>query len=291
MDVSLIILNYKSKGLVHQCIKTVKLYPTKARVETIVVDNASDDGIGKMLAERHPEARFIPSLENGGYAHGNNLGLDAAKGRYALIMNPDITVRPGAIDALVRFMDANPDVGICGPKLVHPDGTLDDSCYRYPTKAIPAYRRTPLGKLSRGRAAVAHYTMADVSREETMDVDWLLGAVLMVRMDAMREVGKLDDRFFLYFEDTDWCRRFRAAGHRVVYHPESTMVHYHERLSAQGSWITGPFRRSTRVHIASAFKYFWKWWRHERESRKAGEQERDADKTGVSDPTLSLRTK
>ncbi len=259
MDVSLIILNYKSKGLVHQCIKTVKLYPTTAQVEIIVVDNASGDGVGAMLAERHPDVRFIASAENGGFAHGNNQGLAAAKGRYALIMNPDITVRPGAIDELVQFMDANPDVGLAGPKLVRPDGSLDESCYRYPTPMIPAYRRTPLGKLPKGREAVAKYVMADVARNVTMDVDWLLGAVLMVRMDAVAKVGTLDEQFFLYFEDTDWCRRFRAAGYRVTYHPTAVMVHYHERLSAQGSWFTSPFRRSVRVHIASAFKYFWKW--------------------------------
>jgi N-acetylglucosaminyl-diphospho-decaprenol L-rhamnosyltransferase len=259
MDVSLIILNYKSKGLVHQCIKTVKLYPSKAAVEIIVVDNASEDGIGKMLAERHPDVRFIPSPVNGGFAHGNNLGLAAAKGRYALIMNPDITVRAGAIDELVTFMDAHPDVGVCGPKLVRPDGSLDDSCYREPTIGIPAYRRTPLGRLPAGRKAVAHYTMADKGRDETMDVDWLLGAVLMVRREALLKVGMLDERYFLYFEDADWCRRFRDAGYRVVYHPESEMVHYHERLSAQGSWLTSLFRKSARVHIASAFKYFWKW--------------------------------
>jgi GT2 family glycosyltransferase len=108
--------------------------------------------------------------------------------------------------------------------------------------------------------------MEDYDHSATADVDWLLGAVLMVRRSALEKVGLLDERFFLYFEDTDWCRRFWAAGFRVVYCTEATMVHYHERLSAQGSWFLSPFRRSTRIHISSAVKYFSKW-------REAGEMQ------------------
>jgi hypothetical protein len=259
MDVSIIILNYRSKGLVHQCVKTIKLYGTGCSKEIIVVDNASSDGVGEMLRQRHPDVRFIASAENAGYAAGNNLGIRAASGRYLLIMNPDITVRPGSIDAMVRFMDERRDVGMLGPRLVHPDGTLDESCYRFPTRAVPVYRRTPLGRLAAGRRELDKYLMADYDRKETREVDWLLGAVLMVRRAAMDRVGPLDERYFLYFEDTDWCRRFWQAGHKVVYFTGAEMVHYHERLSAQGSWFVSPFRRSTRIHIASAIKYFAKW--------------------------------
>ncbi|HSD12424.1 MAG TPA: glycosyltransferase family 2 protein [Patescibacteria group bacterium] len=259
MDLSIVILNYRSKGLVKQCVKTIGLYVTKAAYEIIVVDNASGDGVGEMLAERFPEVRFIQSPANVGYAGGNNLGVRAARGRYVVIMNPDITVRPGALDAMVAYMDANADVGILGPKLVHPDGSIDSSCYRFPTYAIPLYRRTPFGKLPAGRQAVSRYLMEDYDHRETREVDWLLGAVLMVRRSALDRVGPLDERYFLYFEDTDWCRRFWNAGWRVVYYTGAEMVHYHERLSAQGNWLTSPFRRSTRIHISSCIKYFRKW--------------------------------
>lgn len=259
MDVSIIILNYKSRGLVKQCVKTIGLCAPQLSYEIIVVDNDSGDGVGAMLAERFPEVTFIQSPANIGYAAGNNLGINVAKGRYICIMNPDITVRPGAIEEMVAYMDRHNDVGILGPKLVHPDGSIDVSCYRFPSYAIPVYRRTPLGKLPAGRRAVSHYLMEDYDRAETRDVDWLLGAVLLVRRDALAKVGLLDERFFLYFEDTDWCRRFWQAGYRVVYHTGAMMVHYHERLSAQGSWFVSPFRRSTRIHIASAVKYFAKW--------------------------------
>jgi GT2 family glycosyltransferase len=265
MDVSIIILNYRSKGLVRQCIKTIRLYGTACSHEIIVVDNDSADGVGEMLRQRLPDVTFIASPANRGYAAGNNLGIRAAGGRYVLIMNPDITVRPGSIDAMVRYMDEHREIGVLGPRLVHPDGSLDESCYRFPTKAIPVYRRTPLGRLESGRQAIDRYLMSEYDRKEIRPVDWLLGAVLLVRRSTLEKVGLLDERYFLYFEDTDWCRRFWQAGHKVVYFAGAEMVHYHERLSAQGSWLSSPFRRSTRIHIASAVKYFMKW---EGESQK-----------------------
>jgi hypothetical protein len=260
MDVSIIILNYKSAGLVWQCIKTIRLFPPECSHEIIVVDNASGDGVEQAVTSRFPDVRILHASKNGGYAVGNNMGIRASHGKYVLIMNPDITIRPGTVDAMVRHMEASPDVGILGPKLVHPDGTLDVSCYRFPTYGIPVYRRTPLGSvLPAGRRAVASYLMEEYDHATTSDVDWLLGAVLMIRRSALDQVGLLDERFFLYFEDTDWCRRFWQAKHRVVYFTGAEMVHYHERLSAQGSWLTSVFRPSTRIHIASCIKYFWKW--------------------------------
>lgn len=259
MDVSIVILNYRSRELVKQCVKTILEYGMKSTCEIIVVDNDSHDGIGDMLAERFPGVKFIQSESNGGYAHGNNLGIKASSGKYVLVMNPDITVRPGSIDALVDYMEANPKVGVCGPKLVHPSGTLDASCYRFPTRAMPLYRRTPLGKLPAGKKAISHYLMDDYDRKEDREVDWLLGAVLMTRREAIDQIGLLDERYFLYLEDTDWCRRFWKAGWKVMFVAGTEMVHFHERLSARGPWIFGPFRKSTRVHIASWAKYEMKW--------------------------------
>jgi GT2 family glycosyltransferase len=259
MDVSIIILNYKSCGLVRQCVEAIAAHPTKSSHEIIVVDNASGDGIGEMLAERFPDVRFVQHSSNVGFAAGNNIGIRISRGRYVMIMNPDIIVHPGSIDALVDFMDANADVGVAGPKLFRPDGTLDNSCYRFPTYAIPLYRRTPLGRLPSARAAVSSYLMEDYDHERARDVDWLLGAVLIVNRNALEKVGMFDERFFLYFEDIDWCRRFSTRGWRVVYYPEAKMVHFHERLSARGNWLTSPFQKSTRIHIASCIKYFRKW--------------------------------
>jgi len=259
MDVSIVILNYKSKGLVAQCIKTIRMFEPQCSYEIIVVDNASGDGIGAMLESRFPEVRFVASERNGGFAAGNNLGIKAATGKYVLIMNPDITVREGSIDALVRFMNQNRDIGVCGPKLLKPDGSVDESCYRFHRVITPVYRRTPLGRSAKGRRENNRYTMQDFDRRQIRDVDWLLGAVLMVRRAALDQVGLFDEKYFLYFEDTDWCRRFWAAGWRVVYYPEAVMVHCHERASAKSSLLTSPFNRAVRVHVRSCVYYFRKW--------------------------------
>lgn len=259
MDLSIIILNYKSRELVKQCIKTIKLYEPALQYEIIVVDSASCDGVESMLQERHPEVKCIVSPVNGGYARGNNLGIAASSGRYVMIMNPDITVRPGAIEEMVKYMDEHRDVGVIGPRLVHPDGSFDESCFRYPDMMTPVYRRTPLGQLSFGKKAVDRYVMADYDRQESRDVDWLLGAVLLIRRSALSQVGPLDERYFLYFEDTDWCRRFKQKGYRVVYYTGAEMVHYHDRMSAQAHWLVAPFTRGAWIHIESAVKYFVKW--------------------------------
>jgi len=271
MDLSIVILNYKTAKLVRQCIKTIKLYEPAVAYEIIVVDNDSRDGAEEMLRQHYPEVKFFRSESNAGYAAGNNLGIRQAIGRYVMILNPDITVKQGAIENIVRYLDGHRDIGIIGPKLVKPSGEVDESCYRFPGYLIPIYRRTPLGKLAAGRRALDHYLMADYDRRMTRDVDWLLGAVLVVRREALLHVGLFDERYFLYFEDTDWCRRFWQAGYRVVYYTGAEMVHYHERLSARGNWFTSLFRRSTRVHIVSWIKYFRKW----RSIRGAGDKSGD----------------
>ena len=245
--------------MVAQCIKTIKLYPSERSFEIVVVDNASGDGLGEFLAIKYPDVKFIAASQNDGYAAGNNLGIKAATGRYVLIMNPDITVRPGSIDALVKFMDEHPNVGICGPKLIKPNGRVDESCYRFHRWTTPLYRRTPLGRLPIGLSENSRYIMDDFNRLETREVDWLLGAVLMARRAALDKVGLFDEKYFLYFEDTDLCRRFWQAGYRVVYFTGSTMVHCHERASAQVLWLFGPLNRAAREHIKSCIYYFRKW--------------------------------
>ncbi|MDD5251002.1 MAG: glycosyltransferase family 2 protein [Patescibacteria group bacterium] len=267
MDLSIIILNYKSKGLVKQCLKALRLNPPTVSHEIIVVDNDSRDGVGEMLVRDFPEVRFIQTGKNRGYAAGNNIGLGASNGRLLLILNPDISVRAGSVDELVEFMDANPKIGIAGPKLVKATGEVDQSCYRYPTCLVPLYRRTPLGRTAFGRRALGEYLMADYDRRDVRGVDWLLGAVLLVRREAFEQIGPLDEQFPLYFEDTDWCRRFWEAGWQVTYFPGSEMVHLHDRLSAQDRWYSALFmNQAARWHVISFLKYLWKW----RESKPRG---------------------
>lgn len=262
MKLSIVILNYESAGLVRECIMGINAANIAPSHEIIVVDNNSGDGVGGMLARSFPDVRFIGSSVNGGCAAGNNLGLLAARGEYVLILNPDIAVFPKAIETLVTFLDEHPDTALVAPKLVNPDGTTQLSCFRFPDPLIPILRRTPLGNLSAAQRRLRDYVLAGWDHTDTRTVDWVLGACMLVRMSAVERVGLMDERFFLYFEDVDWCRRFWAAGYKVYYHPASRMVHYHRRLSAVNPGLSGVLSASTRVHIVSGLRYFAKYGFH-----------------------------
>jgi len=258
MKLSIVILNYKTAGLVRQCLRGIYAHPPSEGFEVIVVDNASNDSCPEFVAREFPQAKLVKLDVNRGYAAGNNAGLKIAQGEYVLILNPDITVLKGNLDGLIKFMDANPKVGLAGPRLVNPDGSLQYSSYRWPSFWLPLFRRTSLGQLPVVNKLVHRYQMYDWDHAANQAVDWLLGACLIVRKSALDKVGLLDERYFLYVEDTDWCRRFWQAGFEVHYIAEVEFVHFHERLSAQAAW-GGVFNRVTWVHIASWLKYFLKW--------------------------------
>lgn len=259
MTLSIVILNYRSRGLLRQCLKGLATARLAVSHEIIVVDNASGDGTVSMLREDFPNVRAIASPVNSGFATGNNLGLLAARGQYALILNPDLVVLPGSIERLVAFLDAHPDTAVVAPRLLNPDGTVQASCYRFPDAWIPLLRRTPLGRLGFAQPHLRRYLMTDWSHTETQTVDWALGACLLVRFSAIERVGLFDERYFLYFEDVDWCRRFWEAGFAVYYLPEATLVHYHQRLSAEYPGLRGVLSALTRVHILSGLLYFLKF--------------------------------
>lgn len=259
MDVSIIIVHTFEKRLVRQTLRGLRRAAPKIRYEVIVVDNNPPEGMEDVLRTEFPEVRYMRNPKNIGFGAAMNVGIKASRGRYVLIFNPDIVVQPGSLEELVRFMDQYQDVGVCGPQLQNPDGSLQYSCYRLPTFMLPAYRRTPLGMLSFGKHAVSHYMMYEDDHSQTMDVDSLIGAALFTRREALQDVGLFDERFFMYYEDNDLCRRFWEKGYRVVYHPLAHMVHYHRRASADGGLFRQLMSRFAWIHIHSAIKYFLKY--------------------------------
>lgn len=259
MDLSIIILNYKQKGLVKNCLKNIKALDLKLEYEIIVVDNNSNDYCLEMVKEEFKDVKTIANRENVGYAQGNNSAIKEAKGKYVLILNPDITPLAGGIEKICQFMENNPDCAVSAPKLLNPDRSVQISCFRFPRWYTPILRRTFLEKLKFAQKELDRYLMRDYPREEKSETDWLSGAVLFVRSSAIEKVGLMDKRYFLYFEDMDWCRRFQQGGYKIYYLPEAEMIHYHQRLSAQESGLKALLNKHTRIHIASAIKYFWKW--------------------------------
>jgi hypothetical protein len=261
MDLSIIILNYKTKGLLKQCLRGISLFSLPLKYEIIVVDNASADGTAKMMKEEFPNYKFIQSEKNQGFSAGYNLGIKEARGKFLLLLNPDIAVLADSILKMYHFMESNSQVGLAGPKLLNPDGKVQMSAMRFPSFWSPLYRRTMVGRLGFARKEVEHYLMRDWDHLESRPVDWVLGGCVIARREAIDQVGLLDERFFLYFDDVDWCRRFWLRGWQVYYIAKAEMVHYHMRESAENPGLRGLLSHPTRAHIASWMKYFIKYFR------------------------------
>lgn len=259
MRLSIIIVNYKSAVLTKACLESLLQQPLPKDTELVVVDNDSQDDSASLLRADFPEVRVLVSPKNLGMAGGVNIGLREVHGEYYLILNPDIIVLPGALKALLEFMDVHPEVGLAGGKLISPNGQLQASCYRFYRWATIVYRRTVLGKTMRGRKEVDRFLMKDFDHATVAEVDWLQGACLLARARAVEQVGGMDQRFFMYFEDVDWARRFWQAGWRVNYVPQAIFSHYHQRSSELASLFGLLTNRVARAHVASALKYFWKY--------------------------------
>ena len=259
-NISIVILNYKSKGFTLNCIKSIKEADFKdLKYEIIVVDNNSGDSIGEILGWQYPDVIFVQNKENLGHGAGNNVGIKRANGRYISITNADTIVLPNAFNKLYKYMEENKDVGIVGPQQLNTNKTIQDSCYRWYSLLPPIYRRTPLGKLKFAKKNLDKFLMKDFDHRQEKEVDWLLGSFLFCRAKALDEVGLFDERFFLYFEDTDLCRRFWEKNWKIVYNPEAKIIHNHARASAQDPWYKLLFNKVARYHIVSWVKYLKKW--------------------------------
>lgn len=259
-DVSILIVHYNTPGLLRQTLKGIRSSAPRISYEVIVVDNNARMRIDRMVKKEFPDVKVIVSEKNLGFGKGMNRAIEEAVGRYLFVGNPDICLFPGVFEELVRFMDAHKDVGIVGPQLLNPDGSIQTSCYRFMKPEVILYRRLPfVGRLPMAKRALDDYLMADFDHQETRDVDYLLGAALLVRREALEAVGAFDPEYFMYFEDQDLCRRFWKAGWRVVYHPAARLIHYHRRETAEGSFLSQLRNPLTRIQMESAWYYYKKY--------------------------------
>jgi GT2 family glycosyltransferase len=255
-DLVVIILNYDTRELLADCLASLH---NQAGLDfaTCVVDNCSSDGSDDMVAQRFPDVELIRSPANDGFAAGNNLGLRAfgfpanGQARYAMLLNPDTVVPPGALAGLVAFADANPDIGVAGPKLLLMDGTLDKACRRsFPTPEVSFYRLTGLSRVFPRSRRFGRYNMTYLGIDQQSDVDSVVGACMLVRGEAIRQAGLLDEQFFMYGEDLDWCLRIKQrrspAGrpYRVVYYPAVTVQHVKRAASRKSKKAQFEFDRA-----------------------------------------------
>jgi hypothetical protein len=234
-DLSVIIVNWNVRPLLERCLASVTESAQRGGLncELIVVDNASTDGSPDMVRRLFPTVELICSDANLGFARANNLGASRAGGRYLLFLNPDTEVVGDALPTMVAYMDQHPAVGLLGPKLLFPDGRVQPSRRRFPTLATAFLESTVVQQWFPQNRTLDRYYVRDRSDDVEQDVDWVVGACMLIRREAWDEIGPLDERFFMYSEELDWCRRLKSAGWRVVYLPSATVVHYEGQSSAQ----------------------------------------------------------
>ena len=246
-SIAIVIVSYNVRDLLRDCLRSLDAAAPRSALDVWVVDNASRDGSVEMVRAEFPAVRVIVSEHNGGYAYANNLALRQALGLgtsdlgreeaapspdYALLLNPDTVVPPGALDTLVDFLEAQPGVGACGPKLVMADGSLDVACRRsFPTPEVAFYRMAGLSKLFPRSPRFGRYNMSYLDPDTQTEVDSVVGACMLVRAAVVREVGLLDETFFMYGEDLDWAYRIKQLGWKIMYVP-SAIVHHYKRASS-----------------------------------------------------------
>jgi hypothetical protein len=253
MTLSIVIVSYNSKNHLTQCLESIYTQEHNLNYEVIVVDNASTDASVSLVKERFPQVQLISNKVNLGFAKANNIGVEAVKGEYILFLNPDTVIQKNALKKMVNFMKENIDAGVVGPKLLNSDGSIQFSCRRFYNFRTILFRRTLLGKVFPNSQLLKYHLMADWNHNEVKEVDWVLAACLMTRRGILEKIGYFDEKYKMYFEDVDLCKRVKETGYKVYYYHDAVVVHHHQRESAQR------FSIKTIWHIQSAIRFFNKY--------------------------------
>ena len=233
-----------------QCLNSVRASCELNSLKVVVVDNCSSDRSAELIRDQYPWVELIERDSSHSFSNNNNVAFATAPSEYFLMLNPDTVLEVGAVDTLVGFMNSHSRCGICGPKLVFPDGSLQYSCRRFPTMWSTILRRTPFRALLPKGLRGAKHLMASVSHDNAMSVDWMLGACLLVRRTAIMGTKLLDEGFPLYCEEIDLCLRLKHAGWTADYIPNAKVVHHH--LAKSDYWF---FCRESLLHAVSMIHF------------------------------------
>ena len=261
LDLSIVIVSWNVADLLADCLDSIfdnaivqsQSADERIRYEVIVVDSASSDQTVDLLQNQYPRVTLLAQVENVGFTRGNNIGMDAAKGRHILLLNPDTLVLGDALAEMVRYLDDNPDVGIIGPHTLNTDGTVQSTRRRFPSVKLAYYESTWLQPYAPKDLLDAYY-MNDTPAMATIDVDWVQGSALMMRREVYDEIGGMDEGFVMYSEELDLCHRAKDAGWRVVFLATAQIIHHGGKSSEQAS---------ARKHILfqqSKIRYFRKYY-------------------------------
>jgi N-acetylglucosaminyl-diphospho-decaprenol L-rhamnosyltransferase len=277
MDVSVIVISYNTRDLLARCLEAVAATMAAPRHEVIVVDNASRDGSAAMVAERFPNIRLLRNEHNRGFAAANNQAISIARGRHVLLLNSDAFLLPGAVERMVQAMEADASVGAVCSRLLNPDGSFQGSFADFPTLRGELLLLAGLARLV---CHPAYPSYPEAASQHPRAVDWVSGACMLVRRAAIEAVGLLDEEYFMYTEEVDWCYRLHLAGWRVRYEPAARVIHWSgqsagaapERKRAQvyrSKWLfmrkhrgaptAAVFRACVRLLTLSKILVTWPW--------------------------------
>lgn len=258
--ISVVIVNWNGMDHVLDCLRSIHGQGSSLPMEIIVVDNGSTDGSADAVAREFPSVKLIRNDENLGFARANNIGIRASRGRYVGLVNSDVVVRPGCFDSLTRLLDEHGDIGLAAPRILGPDGAERISCGELPGVRSALYDAVlPVGAILKSRS-VSRLLGLRAEYTAPTDVQMLSGCFWFARREAIDEVGLLDERFFIYSEDCDWCKRFHESRWRVVFSPEAEAVHLGE-----GSSSNAP----TRFYLEMQRSRFAYWQKHHGAGGKA----------------------
>ena len=262
--VSIIIVTYNSVDYLVKCLDSIYASTTKSSYEIIVIDNASRDNTYDIVSPMYPNALFIKNEKNNGFAYANNQGIAITRGKYLLLLNPDTLVINNAIDVMVDFLESNPNAGACGCKVLNDDGSLQPSFFGFPTliKELGHLFRVDrmrwlyaMFKSSKLLSKIARTNLAVLNTADSvMDVDYLLGACLMIKASVIERIGPLDGKIFMYIEDTEMCYRIKAKGYGVYYVPYGEIIHFGGKSSATDD------QRMLREYTRSRLYFYRKYY-------------------------------
>jgi len=251
-DVSVSIVNFNAKEYLDRCLTALYKSITRHSFEVIVVDNASNDGSADLVKLKFPSAKLIVNSSNLGFIKANNIGIKNSRGRYILCLNNDTEVLDGSIDKLIDFMDSNPDAGAAGPKLLNSDRTLQMQCRReFPTLSNSLFYFSGLNRFFPKNKLFGGYLLTYLDDKNTVEVDCLCGAAMIVRREAIEKVGLMDESYYMYGDDIDWCYRIKKAGWKIYYLPGAEIIHY----GGRGGSRRQSYRNIFEFHRAMAVFY------------------------------------
>ncbi len=250
VELSVVIVAWNAKRYLELCLESLAKDPPRRTMEVLVVDNASADDTVEMVESRFSWVKLIKSKENLGFSKGNNVAIRQCQGRYIALVNPDVIVFPGCLDALADFLDQNPKVGNVGPRVFNPDMSQQSTCRRFPTLWNNFCSATRLESIFKGRRHFAGEHMFYFPHDRTLAVDVIVGCFSMIRREAFDDVGLLDEGLFMYGDDVDWCRRARNAGWEIVFYPGAQAIHDRGKTTA-------PFPAHFAVAQQRSILHYW----------------------------------